>query len=224
MKSDQIKQHLPLLTLGLIVIGVFIAVWNKGYLAHVSGSGEKYKSSKERVAVRALTPDDNEPETATGTENWITYTDNSSHIQFRYPSTFTYKEDRHMEDTDFPQRIFSTNFFNGETLFNVAAYKNDDNYSLDTILTEGPFMKYASGTPESIRTTRTKLGGEVALIAQDIKVNERIQTPIYLSSPFTDVFIVKQGIIYKFELNKDNNAQSRKIFNDILETIKFVGQ
>lgn len=137
---------------------------------------------KEPTAIPTPTPDP--------TISWQTYLNKSFTI--RYPARFTITEQPVKFSSLYPKVYTDVIFADGNTTIEVTVAKNSPNFSLDTILGQGPGVRYNNTLVPAENIRRSTIDGINALIVSRIPTGQ--------GGTAVDILLIKDGKIYQLSL------------------------
>lgn len=199
MKINNRITIISLVLVMLILAGAIYTMRNKVSSNHSSGGN--FLDTSPAGEVRSM-----------DVSTWVAYSDSAAHISFSHPPSFSY-ERKSGEIAGYPNMISSFHFSNKETVFEYAVAENSNNYSLDDVLTNGPLLQYSKDSVKSSDVNTIKIDGVDAIMAKHVSAS---RTP-----SVSDVAFIRNGRVYQFVLEADNDPRNIELFETMLKTIKF---
>ena len=212
-KKNRFNISIRTLLIGFIVI-VFISMLVGIYI--MGNNNRKIKGISMRVPfqkeISASTPTQPPTPTLDPTLNWKTYANKS--FTLKYPVRFTVK-DTELPYTALYPKVYSSTIFTDEvSTITITVAKNTSDFTLKTILGNGPFLRYVPSSIPTESLSTQKIDGIDALTVYRV--------PSGIGGTQLDVLLISSDKIYQITLSPLD--VDHLTFNEIMKTFHVVNQ
>ncbi|MBI2029953.1 hypothetical protein HYT02_06045 [Candidatus Gottesmanbacteria bacterium] len=197
------SSRLPRLTIVVIIFIIIVA----GYFI-LSSRNQKQTASVFPSQTPTVIP------TIDSRINWKTYTNTDLGFSIQYPEDYLYEEiDAGVTHSPYTSYSLIDLQGNGNKI-EIAVAENDNNYSLDKIIGNGPLLSYSKDILDNENVNNIEVDGVEALRIDNI--------PVGLAGIRSEILFIKKNKIYQIILVPSEAKVD--IFNQILSTFQFLDQ